>query len=130
MTVFRCRRCRTELTRPAREVPLPAPDDHRPPEDTGAGLPLPPRVPAGTYAATESGFVLHPGDVRGLTPIHGRGRRNGCCGMDGLDGPNLACGGCGADVATERNDCWCAWQQVTLVPGAVERREQPWRSNR
>lgn len=64
-------------------------------------------------------IVLCPVDVRGLRPIHGRGRHNGCCGPDGMDGTNLACTECGAEVATETADCW-TWQQVVLVPTAVE----------
>lgn len=32
-------------------------------------------------------------------------RRNGCCGMDGCDGPNRICF-CGAEIGTERSDCW------------------------
>ncbi|WP_045864566.1 hypothetical protein [Streptomyces sp. WMMB 714] len=53
----------------------------------------------------------------GLSPL--RGRRNGCCGLDGCDGPNLVCRRCGAEVATERSDCWTP-QEVVLVPAAVE----------
>jgi hypothetical protein len=30
---------------------------------------------------------------------------SGCCGSDGMDGPNRACI-CGAFVATQWNDCW------------------------
>lgn len=33
------------------------------------------------------------------------GVRNGCCGVDGLDGPNLLCPN-GHFVATEVGDCW------------------------
>ncbi|MBT2118892.1 hypothetical protein KK141_11295 [Dyella sp. LX-66] len=32
-------------------------------------------------------------------------RLNGCCGLDGCDGPNQVCR-CGADVGTLRTDCW------------------------
>lgn len=35
-------------------------------------------------------------------------RLSGCCGLDGVDGPNRVCG-CGAEVGTERSDCW-TWQ--------------------
>jgi hypothetical protein len=34
-----------------------------------------------------------------------RGRLNGCCGFDGLDGPNQVCR-CGAEVGTLQSDCW------------------------
>ncbi|MFC4761820.1 hypothetical protein [Dyella koreensis] len=32
-------------------------------------------------------------------------RLNGCCGLNGCDGPNQVCC-CGADVGTLRSDCW------------------------
>ena len=33
-------------------------------------------------------------------------RLNGCCGLDGMDGPNLLCDQCGAEVAIKKTDCW------------------------
>lgn len=35
-------------------------------------------------------------------------RLSGCCGLDGVDGPNRACA-CGAEVGTEQSDFW-TWQ--------------------
>jgi hypothetical protein len=32
-------------------------------------------------------------------------RLNGCCGWDGMDGPNQVCQ-CGSEVGTLQNDCW------------------------
>lgn len=32
-------------------------------------------------------------------------RLNGCCGLDGCDGPNQICD-CGAEIGTLRTDCW------------------------
>lgn len=32
-------------------------------------------------------------------------RLNGCCGLDGCDGPNQICE-CGAEIGTLRTDCW------------------------
>ncbi|WP_323187527.1 hypothetical protein [Streptomyces sp. NBC_01275] len=43
-----------------------------------------------------------------------------CMGLDGRDGPNLACAGCGQAVATRVDDCSC-WQAVWLAPDAVRR---------
>ncbi len=142
--VFRCAKCRAEVTRPVREVPLPDPDDARAPYEMEDGEECPPRMAPGTFAVDpepagapwvespdEAGgrvlvpggprnsIVLSPADVRDLRPIHGKGRRNGCCGPDGHDGPNLACADCGAEIATESGDCW-TFQQVVLVPTAVE----------
>lgn len=34
------------------------------------------------------------------------GKCAGCCGMDGCDGPNRACGSCKTLVGTESSDCW------------------------
>lgn len=142
MVVFRCRRCHTELTAPVREVPLPDADDAPAPYELH-GDECPPRMLPGTFAfdpadadeqavrrrtpgealglrkAGLSGVVLARADVWGtrLSPL--RGRRNGCCGLDGCDGPNLVCRRCGAEVATERSDCWTR-QEVVLVPAAVE----------
>lgn len=41
-------------------------------------------------------------------------------GIDGRDGPNLACLGCDLPVGTRMDDCGC-WQVVRLVPQAVVR---------
>lgn len=42
-------------------------------------------------------------DIVGLTSeAH---RLNGCCGLDGCDGPNRVCE-CGNLVGTEKSDCW------------------------
>jgi hypothetical protein len=66
-------------------------------------------------------IVLNPDDVRGLVLHPDRGRRNGCCRLDGLDGPNLVCGRCGSEIATEQSDCWVSWHDVRLEPTAVVR---------
>jgi hypothetical protein len=143
VVVFRCKRCSNPLTVPVTEVSLPAADDVRRPYEMDDGGECPPRMGAGTFAYDpepsrfswridkERGdrvrvpggpvrsIVLSPGDVRGTRPIKGKGRRNGCCGPDGLDGPNLACTRCGAEVAIESADCW-TWQDVVLDPRLVE----------
>lgn len=140
--VFRCAACENLLTRPLREVPLPDPADLRAPYEMDDGEPCPPHVAAGTFAydpepsafawteAREDGavvgvrggprnsVVLNAADVIGLKPITHLGRRNGCCGPDGMDGANLACARCGAEVAIESADCWTL-QDVVLDPEAV-----------
>ena len=40
-------------------------------------------------------------------------RLNGCCGLDGCDGPNLVCA-MGHEVATEKSDCWMAHAAILL----------------
>ncbi|MEV7227250.1 hypothetical protein AB0M79_09535 [Polymorphospora sp. NPDC051019] len=63
--------------------------------------------------------VVAPGDVRGTVLIPGPAGGN-CCGLDGRDGPNLACTRCGRPVATRVDDC-SLWQAVWLDPDAVHR---------
>ncbi|MER6031314.1 hypothetical protein [Streptomyces sp. NPDC001851] len=79
-------------------------------------------VPALSYGLPGS-VVLAPGDVRGtvLAPDRCGG---GCLGLDGSDGPNLACADCGRPVATRIDDC-SYWQAVRLHPAAVRRRAGP-----
>jgi hypothetical protein len=48
-------------------------------------------------------------------------RSSGCCGRDGLDGPNLVCPRCLTEVATIRDDCW-SYVEVRLEPAAVRQR--------
>ncbi|MGE7078108.1 hypothetical protein ACQKH1_07085 [Staphylococcus capitis] len=130
MVVFRCRRCHLELTAPVREVPLPDADSARPPYTLPEDEECPPRMRPGTFAydppeagervfrphvpgaalglqrANLNGIVLAKADVHGTELTSLLGRRNGCCGLDGCDGPNLVCLVCTAEVATERSDCW------------------------
>ncbi|MGW1071500.1 hypothetical protein [Streptomyces sp. NPDC002537] len=63
--------------------------------------------------------VIAPGDARGtlLIPEKGGGY---CCGLDGADGPNMACQACGLAVASRIDDC-SLWQAVWLAPDAVHR---------
>lgn len=63
--------------------------------------------------------VIAPGDTRGtvLIPEKSGGY---CCGLDGADGPNMACEVCGLPVASRIDDC-SLWQAVWLAPNAVRR---------
>ncbi|MFD4609688.1 hypothetical protein ACFWOT_16620 [Streptomyces sp. NPDC058440] len=103
MTLFTCANCRQPLTGDLKEA--------RPQRDTekrcGHRI-APPRMTRGTYAISHDAslFILHPDDVPGTVPHPDHGRRNGCCGLDGQDGPNLVCAACGSEVATEQSDCW------------------------
>jgi len=79
-------------------------------------------VYAPVYALSEGprgAVVVAPGDMCGTAFIP---ERSGgyCCGVDGRDGPNLACSRCGRPVATRIDDCG-HWQAVWLDPGAVRR---------
>ncbi|MER7461285.1 hypothetical protein [Streptomyces sp. NPDC097981] len=140
MIIFRCRRCRTALTTAVREVPPPPESQTWAPYEAPVE-PCPPRMAPGTFArdpepsrfswpaapkgfrpprgtaGPQQGVVLSPGDIRGVEPIERR--RTGCCGPMGIDGPNLACAGCGAEVAVEAADC-CTWQEIVLDPRFAE----------
>ncbi|MFF4948190.1 hypothetical protein [Streptomyces chattanoogensis] len=64
-------------------------------------------------------IVVAPGDTRGTVLIPDR-CGGYCCGLDGSDGPNLACAQCGRAVATRIDDC-SLWQAVWFEPLAVRR---------
>nr|WP_260860028.1 hypothetical protein [Streptomyces cupreus] len=64
-------------------------------------------------------IALAPGDSRGLALIPER-CEGYCLGLNGGDGPNLACQRCGDAVATRTDDCGI-WPAVWLEPGAVRR---------
>ncbi|MYQ47563.1 hypothetical protein GTW40_21350 [Streptomyces sp. SID4985] len=67
--------------------------------------------------------LLAPGDTRGTRLILERAEGY-CMGIDGRDGPNLACVDCDLPVGTRMDDCGC-WQVVRLVPQAVVRLPGP-----
>lgn len=80
------------------------------------------RIGAPAFALSDGApgaIVMSPGDARGtrLIPEKGGGY---CCGLDGADGPNMACEACGLPVASRIDDC-SLWQTVWLAPNAVRR---------
>jgi hypothetical protein len=85
----------------------------------------PPSVPAAddpgvlVSGGPRGTILVNPSDVCGLVLHPDPSRRNGCCRLDGLDGANLVCGGCGIDIATEQSDCWVNWHDLRLEPTAV-----------
>jgi hypothetical protein len=64
-------------------------------------------------------ILLAPGDAIGTVLIPER-CTGSCRGVDGGDGPNLACGQCGQPVGTRIDECGY-WQVVRLLPEAVQR---------
>jgi hypothetical protein len=123
--MFACAGCGAVLTVPVSRVALPVHADQRYGHDL-----LGPLMEPGTYAVNpEPSGLLHgsppgavviaPGDVRGTVFIPGRSEGY-CNGLDGRDGPNLACERCGREVATRIDDC-TYWQAVWLHPPAVRR---------
>lgn len=147
--MFVCEGCGAALTVPVSQVALPAhayqkyghgllgvlmepgtyaidPDAFGPPwrpwAEVGAAEAQARGVYAPVYALScgpRGAVVVAPGDVRGtvFTPERSGGC---CCGLDGRDGPNLACAQCGRPVATRIDDCGL-WQAVWLDPTAVHR---------
>ena len=121
---FRCASCGNTLSVPVRLVDLPA----------GPHWSLldchhvnPPLLDPGTYAIDETvfgrdqvvgTFVLSPGDVRGTRFIHDL-VLTGCWSMVGWN-PSVACGDCGAVVASRTDDCSVA-QETRFFPAMVVR---------
>ncbi|MEU3355139.1 hypothetical protein [Streptomyces sp. NPDC037389] len=148
MFVFVCAGCGAELTTPLSPVALPAhahqtygnglqlpvlmepgtfavdPEPWGPPwrrweeidpdEAAARGIYAP--VP-GLSDGAPGAVVIAPGETRNtrLIPEKGGGY---CCGLDGADGPNMACAACGLPVASRIDDC-SLWQAVWLAPNAV-----------
>ena len=129
MDVFACRACGAVLTLPARQLSI-LPETRYADEDevsmrptveqgTWAVDPAPRLIASdGTAASTAGCIVVHPGDASGLEPHPDRLRSSGCCGHDGLDGPNRRCASCHQDVATLSDDCWTA-VELRFEPAAV-----------
>jgi hypothetical protein len=120
-----CRSCRTPLSVPLTELELDAA-----PVQLADGLDA---IPRGCMWRAHSGFAafgqLGVGDLlccrRDLPGAQDGNGRIGCCGPNGLDGPNLRCV-CGSDIATQFGDCWqphvvCVQQKrVTCEPATPE----------
>ncbi|PAN00806.1 hypothetical protein CJI59_15050 [Streptomyces sp. Alain-F2R5] len=131
MIVFVCAGCGAELSAPLSQVALPVHSRQR----YGNGVQLPVLMETGTFAMEpESGglpwrrekesdpdgaVVVAPGDVRGTVLVPERDGGH-CCGLDGADGPNMACEACGLLVASRVDDC-SLWQAVWFVPDAIRR---------
>ncbi|GAB1693489.1 hypothetical protein [Krasilnikovia sp. M28-CT-15] len=88
--------------------PWGAPFVHSP---DGNPVPCQPRgLPCGSRdgylisAGPRNTVVIHPDDAPLLQPLPGFKNSNGCCGPDGMQGPNRACP-CGTALATLAADC-------------------------
>ncbi|MFF5161357.1 hypothetical protein ACFY3N_35115 [Streptomyces sp. NPDC000348] len=150
MFVFVCTGCGAELTAPLSQVPLPVhahqkygngiqlpvlmepgtfavePEPWGPPwrrwEEIDPDEAAARGIYAPVYALSDGApgtIVIAPGDVRGTRLIPERAGGY-CCGLDGADGPNMACETCGLPVASRIDDC-SLWQAVWLAPNAVHR---------
>jgi hypothetical protein len=118
--VMICRACRADISKPLLRWPLAkiATDASGEPAISKGFFWVAP-----TVFESESG--VNPGDVvvslDDQRHVVGSGRRNGCCGVDGLDGFNVSCV-CGYEVGIETSDCWTP-RMLTLPASAIEIRE-------
>ncbi|MFI9276163.1 hypothetical protein ACIGXM_36610 [Kitasatospora sp. NPDC052896] len=150
MFVFVCARCEAGLTALLSQVSLPAhahqkygngiqlpvlmesgtfamdPDPWGPPwrrwDEIAPGEAEARGIYAPVYALSDGApgaIVIAPGDIRSTRLIPEK-RGGACCGLDGSDGPNMACEACGLAVASRIDDC-SLWQAVWLAPDAVRR---------
>ncbi|MFG2908680.1 hypothetical protein ACGF13_26875 [Kitasatospora sp. NPDC048286] len=119
MEVFECGRCGHALTAPLSRVPYPVYAGF----SYGNGHPMPVLMESGTYAVDEHparparSIVIAPGDAYGTVLVQ-RSEPGACCGIDGRNGPNVTCAGCGGKVATRLDAC-SLWQATWLEPDAV-----------
>jgi hypothetical protein len=60
------------------------------------------------YTNTEGAILLNADDLVNVVDHADGSRLNGCCGLDGTDGPNKTCIH-GHEVAIEMSDCWIPW---------------------
>jgi len=117
-TVIHCRSCRRRLSAVLTAEALADPSSAEPDEAL---------VPAGSlhrsdgtvFSGSADCLVINAKDKRRL--VRRSGASTGCCGLDGLDGPNQLCA-CGAEVATEHSDCR-APHAVVFLRTAVELRD-------
>lgn len=116
-TVFTCPICHVAVTRPL----LPLGSDQIICLEDGK-----PAVPKGFFGVNKQEYwnaagrvLVNLGDLVGTKHSGGI---NGCCGLDGLDGPNLVCAN-GHEIGTEKSDCWMPHAAVLLesVLGVNER---------
>ncbi|WP_132504054.1 hypothetical protein [Nonomuraea diastatica] len=112
-----------------RKIPLPPGKE----EPVGATTPYerirPPRTPRGAYSANHhpcelsgepAGLVIHPDDSVGMRLHPDVSRLTGCCGISAVNGANLVCAACCAELAIHQADCY-GENQVTLLAEAVIR---------
>jgi hypothetical protein len=117
--VFKCPICSTLLTQPL----LPLSADQKICLDDGKDA-----VPQGRFATSSGDYwtslegcvLVNIADVIGAKTHPDASRLNGCCGLDGLNGPNLLCEN-GHEVATAMTDCWMA-HAVALIKNVAQQR--------
>lgn len=113
---YQCKQCGVELTDWLYELTSPfmhfetENEDHLPAGFTS--------LSDGEYFTHSEGrFLINAKDLRNFDYHPEPGRHIGCCGRDGLEGPNLICKN-GHEIGTEVSDCWLA-HAIILLPEKV-----------
>jgi hypothetical protein len=120
----RCGNCKTRLSE---DVRLAAADER----NTNDGESYVPQGAAiqeddSFFHQNVGGWILNIADVVKTHPTTAQRRLSGCCGLDGMDGPNLLCVHCEAEVATKKTDCWmphCVIFEPATTESVAERPE-------
>jgi len=99
-----CRQCSARLSNDLQPIPA----SERNVRDGEDFLPRGKVIQAdGRYFHRRCGeYIVSLADVVNVCLTTDFRRLNGCCGLDGCDGPNLHCEKCGIYVATKMTDCW------------------------
>lgn len=99
-----CRQCSTRLTADLELVSLDTQNQTMGEDLLARGSAM---QEDGSSSESEAGkFLGNIADAAHMTLTSDMRRLNGCCGLDGCDGPNLLCEICDTYVATKRTDCW------------------------
>jgi hypothetical protein len=108
---FECPICKAAITRPL--LPL-GPDQQLCLENGKAA------VPEGFFGvktreqwSAKGSTLVNLSDLVGTHHHPDVHRLAGCCGLDGMDGPNLLCAN-GHEIGTEKSDCWMPHAAVLL----------------
>lgn len=108
---FKCKKCGTTLTKEVLNYPVELC------EEDGQDL-IPEGVTIQDEEWSNGRWVINSKDALSMEAIDKPGRLNGCCDLDGCDGPNLVCGTCKAEVATAKYDCWMPRHVIISNEGA------------
>jgi hypothetical protein len=111
LVIFECPVCRVAITGPLSSLPSDRSVCLEPGEDVVPSSFF--HVNKQEYWSTLGNVLVNLADLVG-TNCHPDARRlAGCCGLDGLDGPNLVCAN-GHEIGTEKSDCWMPHAAVLL----------------
>jgi hypothetical protein len=103
--VLVCRQCSTQFTLDLRPVPFDPRIDAVEEDFLNRGELM--QAEKSFYFETDAGsFIANIADTHHMKLTSDSIRLQGCCGLDGANGPNLQCEVCDTYVATRRSDCW------------------------